>query len=363
VLISLQHPPSLRCSLFAAALAASATCTLLAHASADEAKRDTERARTVRLSLAYPLSGPREIQAADRTTRRYRAVAAHAVPPITEAMARMVADAVSLGGYGEVVRERRTALEMLTRAETDTAKRRRKDELHLVLAGDDVLRAHDLRRHGAEPDWAARLQLIEPIAVMPFVLVCATGRCTTPMIDRSARSLAFQPRAFAAAGEWSTSYLAADMLRRKLNLASLLIPYSGGSNAMIALIAGEADAAFVALPLALLYLGQSKIHALGLASAARFQRLPSLRTLAELGIEGVEVEGWFGLFASLPRGHPAAHAIATSVRAYRLEPASREELLARGLLPSETSVQAFSARVRAERQRWAARIPARSSAR
>jgi tripartite-type tricarboxylate transporter receptor subunit TctC len=47
-----------------------------------------------------------------------------------------------------------------------------------------------------------------------------------------------------------------------------------------------------------------KLRALALASAKRQSLAPDLPTLAEQGIHGVEVDGWYGLFA--PAGTPPA---------------------------------------------------------
>ena len=59
---------------------------------------------------------------------------------------------------------------------------------------------------------------------------------------------------------------------------------------------------FPTLPLVLQQLGAGKIRALALASPTRSPLAPNIPTMAEVGVPGVEVETWFGIF--LPAGTP-----------------------------------------------------------
>ncbi len=82
------------------------------------------------------------------------------------------------------------------------------------------------------------------------------------------------------------------------------IPYKSTAQALSDTVAGQVDAMFPTLPLAIQHLNGGKIRALGLASATRSPMAPDIPTLAEVGVPGVEVETWFGIF--LPAKTPAA---------------------------------------------------------
>jgi hypothetical protein len=308
----------------------------------------------MRLGLPYPITGPREIQAGDRTTRRYRAVAAYAVPPISESIAQLIVQALAVEGHARVIVQRRPGLEAFDANRAD-AGRRRHDSLHLLLAGDDVVRTEEMRRRALADAQSIHWRLVEPIATMPFVLFCSVSRCAGNGA-RAAGGVRWPggrlPRALGTAGETSTSHLGAQLLRARLGLDTLLVAYGGGSGVMSALLGAEVDAAFIALPLALGYVGHPKLRTLGIASAQRHPALPALQTLAEAGIGGIAVEGWYALFTSNELGEAAAAEVGERVRAYRLEPASRAELLVRGLLPVEARAAEFRLRVDADRMRW-----------
>ena len=316
------------------------------HPEGSQGKRDAP----IRLGLPYPITGPPEIQAADRATRRYRVIAAHAVPPITDTLAKLVADAISLGDYGSVETLRRTGLSAFEVAMgTDRPHSRR--AVQLLLAGDDVIRNSATRPAASN---ALRLRVVEPIALMPFVLLCTSGRCMGQVDARNASNAATlraDIRSLGSAGERSTGHRAARLLLAALNSQALLVTYNGGSTALGAVISGEIDAALVPLPLALGYVAQSQVRALALTSEGRFPLLQTLPTLAELGLSAVIVDGWFALFATdgLPAKHDAE--LRPLIRAYRLEPASRMDLLARGLTPVEITAAEFEVRLAAERER------------
>ena len=74
------------------------------------------------------------------------------------------------------------------------------------------------------------------------------------------------------------------------------IPYKSTAQALSDTVAGQVDAMFPTLPLAIQHLSGGKIRALGLASATRSPMAPDIPTLAEVGVPGVEVETWFGIF-------------------------------------------------------------------
>jgi len=148
-------------------------------------------------------------------------------------------------------------------------------------------------------------------------------------------------------GALGGSGIAARAWARYVGGNPLLVPYAGGNGTVRDLVAGRLDAAFVALPLALGYIRHEKLRALALSANQRFERLPDVPTLVESGVP-IGVEGWFAVFRSgrLP-GAVAARAQA-AIRAYRMEDASRSDLLSRGLVPSSSTPAQLAHRIRLE---------------
>ena len=103
-------------------------------------------------------------------------------------------------------------------------------------------------------------------------------------------------------GNGSIGHFAGEIFKSatKTNIAH--VPYKSTAQALSDTLAGQVDAMFPTLPLALQQLGSGKIRALALASSVRSPLAPEIPTMAEVGVQGVEVETWFGIF--LPAGTP-----------------------------------------------------------
>jgi len=117
----------------------------------------------------------------------------------------------------------------------------------------------------------------------------------------------------------------------------------------------------------LMYHPSEHFRPLAVTTARRVERLPEVPTLAEAGLPGYEMEGWFGLFA--PAGSPpAANAwVRERVAATFAEPAIRAELLNLGLNAPAVSFEQFATRINTEREKWgpllrASRLPLRGGA-
>ena len=107
---------------------------------------------------------------------------------------------------------------------------------------------------------------------------------------------------FATSGPGSLSHLAAELIMRQANLKMAHIPYKGGGQAIIDVIAGQVQMIVSdALPVAQ-HLKSGKVRPLAITSAKRSPLFPDIPTFAEGGLQGLAVVNWWGVF--LPAGTP-----------------------------------------------------------
>ena len=107
---------------------------------------------------------------------------------------------------------------------------------------------------------------------------------------------------FATSGPGSLSHLAAELMMRQANVKMSHIPYKGGGQAIIDVIAGQVQMIVSdALPVAQ-HLKSGKVRALAITSAKRSPLFPDIPTFAEAGLQGLTVVNWWGAF--LPTGTP-----------------------------------------------------------
>jgi tripartite-type tricarboxylate transporter receptor subunit TctC len=113
------------------------------------------------------------------------------------------------------------------------------------------------------------------------------------------RMLQDQPEAYsvASAGNGTAPHFTAELFKLATQTRLLHVPYKGSSPAIMDTMAGQTQMMFPSLFSALPYVKTGKLQAFAIAGARRSSVLPQVPTLKELGVEGVEVDQWYGFFA------------------------------------------------------------------
>ncbi|MBI2744015.1 MAG: tripartite tricarboxylate transporter substrate binding protein [Burkholderiales bacterium] len=102
---------------------------------------------------------------------------------------------------------------------------------------------------------------------------------------------------FASAGNGTAPHFTAELFKLATQTQLLHVPYKGSSPAIMDTIAGQTHMMFPSLFAALPYVKSGKLQAMAIAGSRRSPVLPQVPTLKELGVEGVDVDQWYGFFA------------------------------------------------------------------
>jgi tripartite-type tricarboxylate transporter receptor subunit TctC len=147
---------------------------------------------------------------------------------------------------------------------------------------------------------------VAKVGATPVVLVVPAASTYRSLGDvlQAARKAPGKINYAAGGGGATTTSLAAEFLQNATQVDLQAIPYKGSGPALTALLAGEVDLGFDIPTSALPHLRAGKLHALAVTSKARSAVLPEVPTVAESGLPGFEVTGWFGVLA--PAATPAA---------------------------------------------------------
>lgn len=158
---------------------------------------------------------------------------------------------------------------------------------------------------------------------------------------------------YASTGAGGSQHLSGELFKSITRTDILHVPYKGGSAALTDLLGGRIDMMFCNLPACLPFIRSGKLIALGVTAPKRSVLLPNIPTIAEAGVPGYSVEGWFGLFA--PTGVPKEIVTRLNAEVVHIlkDPKTRELLLAQGAEPVADTPEEFAAFVREERDRWA----------
>ena len=109
---------------------------------------------------------------------------------------------------------------------------------------------------------------------------------------------------FASSGTGSSDHLTAALFWQKTGTSGIHVPYKGGSAAHLDLIAGNVDVSFQNLGSITQHVKAGKMKLLAVTADKRDPSVPTVPTLTEAGVPGIEVFSWQAFVA--PRGLPQA---------------------------------------------------------
>ena len=158
---------------------------------------------------------------------------------------------------------------------------------------------------------------------------------------------------YASTGNGGSMHLSGELFNAMTKTQSLHVPYKGGGAALADLLPGRVDMMFCNLPLCLPHIKSGQLRALAVTTSQRSALLPDTPSMAEAGLPGYEVNGWFGLFAPAKTDPAIVNKLNTEVRKILDMPEIKEQLLMQGAEPAGGTPEEFTQFVKAEHDKWA----------
>lgn len=164
---------------------------------------------------------------------------------------------------------------------------------------------------------------------------------------------------YASSGAGTSTHLAMEMFRSLARIDIMHVPYKGGTPAITAVISGEVHAIFNTITAILPQARAGKLRALAVSNARRVELAPDLPPVAESGLPGFEMIGWYAIFA--PAATPGAIVSQINAEINRIlrEPDVRQRFLSSGMMPLGGTPEALRDYLKIEIARWAGVIKAR----
>jgi tripartite-type tricarboxylate transporter receptor subunit TctC len=158
---------------------------------------------------------------------------------------------------------------------------------------------------------------------------------------------------YATPGAGSIAHLAAELFARTAGFRVTHVSYRGVAPALTDVLRGEVTMMFAQLSTAKPLIESGELRALGIASAARSEAMPSLPTIAEAGMPGFEAVSWYALMA--PAGTPDAiiNKLRDGVLRAINAPEARAALQVQGARPVGNTPAELTAVIAADTARWA----------
>lgn len=157
---------------------------------------------------------------------------------------------------------------------------------------------------------------------------------------------------YANSGSGTTAHLAGELLKRMANVDIVGIAYKGGGPAVVDLIAGSVHVYFSTIPAALQQVKAGRLRALAVTSTTRVNEIPDIPTVAESGLPGFQVIGWFGLFAPAGTPRPVIQKLNSEIVKTLRAADTREKLSGHGLIPGSGTPEDLGRFLSEEIVRW-----------
>jgi tripartite-type tricarboxylate transporter receptor subunit TctC len=146
--------------------------------------------------------------------------------------------------------------------------------------------------------WDRDFVAVSLFAVSPHILVVNPKVPARTLDEFVAWAKAQNGKAtFASFGSGSSNHLGFEVLKRKLGIDVIHIPYKGSAPAMTDLVGGHVDAMLGDLQNVAEQLKGGTLRAIAVANETRLPSMPDVPTLDELGVTGFTSKSWFGAIA------------------------------------------------------------------
>ena len=158
--------------------------------------------------------------------------------------------------------------------------------------------------------------------------------------------------AYSSAGAGTMSHFAMELLRLKTGIEMTHLPYKGAAPAGVAIVSGEAQVAFLVLPVTQTYVKAGKLRALGVAAPSRSPVIPQVPTMREAGIEGHEALQWNGFFAPARSSQTIIDRLHRETVRALVDPEARQRFDAEGVTAVGSTPREFATFFESEARKW-----------
>jgi tripartite-type tricarboxylate transporter receptor subunit TctC len=225
------------------------------------------------------------------------------------------------------------------------------DGYTLFLAGDfQSTNIHLYQKLSYDP--VADFEPVSLVVKFPIAFVVPNSSPATSVQEFIAHARTAGRLTFASPGHGTSPHLAAELFRRVAGIELTHVPYRGAAPALQDLVPGRVDSFFNNIAGVIPLMRDGQLRALAVTSAQRAPAAPDVPTIAESGLPGFDVSGWYAFF--VPARTPPAvirrmHADTATVLA---EPNVKARLEQLGLVVAASTPEQLGAYLRAEMAKW-----------
>lgn len=165
---------------------------------------------------------------------------------------------------------------------------------------------------------------------------------------------------YASAGTGTTIHLSAELFASMADVDILHVPYKGSSPAMTDLLGGQVDMMFDSVSSAKPHIDAKRIRPLAVTTSKRSSVLPNVPTIAESGLKGYELNGWYAVFVPAKTPRPIVDKLNAEIVKAIKHPDVAKRFAQLGAEPVGSSSNELAQYLKTETSRWGEIVRARN---
>lgn len=191
------------------------------------------------------------------------------------------------------------------------------------------------------------------IATSQFVMLVSSAVAVTTVPELLALAKAKPGQLnYVSSGNGSPGHLAAELLAVMTGIKIVHVPYRAHGTMMADIAVGRAHLWFNGMAPAQAQIRVGKVRALAVTGASRARAMPSVPTVAEAGVPGYEVIGWYGIFVPVGTASSITLKMSTDVSKILRQPDVQERLAVDGADLAGHDPKQFVGFVISEMEKW-----------
>ncbi|QEI04498.1 tripartite tricarboxylate transporter substrate binding protein [Pigmentiphaga aceris] len=157
---------------------------------------------------------------------------------------------------------------------------------------------------------------------------------------------------YASGGSGTVQRLAAELLRQKLQLDMVHVPYKSGGPAIAGVMGGQVDMMFASVTASNSLITSNKLRALAVSSPERSPLMPNVPTLIESGVPGFDASEWNGIFVPAKTPKEITDKLQKAVVDVIKDPEVQQRLRELGAQPIGSSADEFATFLKQDSAKW-----------
>lgn len=301
-------------------------------------------------TLALVAAHPAPALAADYPNRPIRILVPFTPGGSTDILARMIGQRLQEAWGQQVIADNRPGANGVVAA--DIAARANPDghTLMFVAIGHAI---NPLLQKNLPYDADKAFTAVSLTAILPQMLALSPKVHAPTLRDLLAMAKGPKPVSYATGGIGSSQHLATELLAHLAKVKMNHIPYKGGNQGLLDVVAGHVDFTITTALTVVPHVQAKRVRALAVSTSKRLDIAPEVPTMAEAGVPGYESVAWYGMVA--PAGIPPRvldKLAAETVRATHSAD-MKTALVKQGAIPVGNTPKEFAAFIRNERTKYA----------